>query len=714
METQVYKVRDPSGNLREIRGPVGASDADVIAQAKRLFAADEPFVGTPVQPDIQPMRPAPAPALRPQEELPGPRQPSFGGYVREMIGPTVEAAGAIGGGLIGAPLGPAGAIGGAGLGYGIARQGLRLVDELRGAVPVQPLGEAMIGGAKDVATGATMEAGGRVVGDLLMRGASALKNLPRERAVKLVTESLKRDKVSLDDVTQALQNAPKNMLPAEALANAGIKAPATQALLSRGAARDPGFVSRMLGERADIDVNMLAQMAGGGTQTAARETQEQAVRNLSQLTEPQKRAALARANLGVNQLGMARTAEQARAEAAGAVEDVRRFTRAGTEAAPRVQAEISAARFPGQPRTPFRASYMSDLAQRADDVATAAAQQSLDAGAVARANESAVRTLQAYGIKPLTPAPVIEKIRAQMNNVEVAGNKPLEAALGEVEQQLLRWTGANGVIDARALDAIRKNAINSIALQFSQGNPTLQKQIAGDLTSSLKPTLIKAIEDAGGTGYAKYLADYSAARQVINQKQLGSVALDLLKNNKKGFIELVEGNSPETVEKVFGPGSYNIAKEMSEEALATLKGITATERAALTTAKEATEGATALREILQDNLPKYRLPPFFSAKITAMNQALDKLESKIGKNTMEIITRASQSGATLDDLLRELPSGERARVEKLFGQLRTWVQPAATATAVTAGPVVSESTREMVSREVNHLRQQPNQNSLAR
>jgi hypothetical protein len=35
--TTVYKVRDPSGVLRKIRGPQGASDEDVIAQAKLLF-----------------------------------------------------------------------------------------------------------------------------------------------------------------------------------------------------------------------------------------------------------------------------------------------------------------------------------------------------------------------------------------------------------------------------------------------------------------------------------------------------------------------------------------------------------------------------------------------------------------------------------------------------------------------------------------------------
>ena len=42
METQIYKVRDPSGTFREIRGPVGASDDMVIAKAKELFGAPAP------------------------------------------------------------------------------------------------------------------------------------------------------------------------------------------------------------------------------------------------------------------------------------------------------------------------------------------------------------------------------------------------------------------------------------------------------------------------------------------------------------------------------------------------------------------------------------------------------------------------------------------------------------------------------------------------
>jgi len=55
MADQIYKVRDPQGNIREIKGPAGASDEEVIAQAKRLFGA-EPTAPTPA---------APAPPARP-------------------------------------------------------------------------------------------------------------------------------------------------------------------------------------------------------------------------------------------------------------------------------------------------------------------------------------------------------------------------------------------------------------------------------------------------------------------------------------------------------------------------------------------------------------------------------------------------------------------------------------------------------------------------
>lgn len=47
MADQIYKVQDPQGNIREISGPAGASDSEIIAQAQKLFAnAAMPTTGT--------------------------------------------------------------------------------------------------------------------------------------------------------------------------------------------------------------------------------------------------------------------------------------------------------------------------------------------------------------------------------------------------------------------------------------------------------------------------------------------------------------------------------------------------------------------------------------------------------------------------------------------------------------------------------------------
>jgi len=55
MADQIYKVQDPQGNIRQISGPAGASEEEIIAQAQRLFAP----------------APAPAPAAEvPQNSAP--------------------------------------------------------------------------------------------------------------------------------------------------------------------------------------------------------------------------------------------------------------------------------------------------------------------------------------------------------------------------------------------------------------------------------------------------------------------------------------------------------------------------------------------------------------------------------------------------------------------------------------------------------------------
>jgi len=64
METQIYKVRDPSGALREIRGPVGASDDIVIAKAKELFGASAPVNMAAQIPETRQFTAPPEPSMQ--------------------------------------------------------------------------------------------------------------------------------------------------------------------------------------------------------------------------------------------------------------------------------------------------------------------------------------------------------------------------------------------------------------------------------------------------------------------------------------------------------------------------------------------------------------------------------------------------------------------------------------------------------------------------
>jgi hypothetical protein len=594
--------------------------------------------------DLGPLRPAPAPA---QEALPGPRQrpvwmsaagePRYGnteGVTKALLGPTAVMLGGAAGAALGAPAGPLASVLGAGAGSALVRQFL------------EPAGPAEA--TKRIVEGAAMEAGGRAAAPLIERGLGAaartvgrVMDIPRIAQVKagrVAREALGPD---LDEAMRALREAPPNLTAAEALNRVGIVSPTTYAMLERSLGRDPRFV--MARELADQEVaqNALARIAGGGSQTAARGTQEQAVRNLSQLTEPQKQAALARAGTGPAQQRMAATAAAARSVAD--------------------EAAAGAAKFTEQP-----------WLARSDDVVAALTQRALDANSVARANEQTLKTLNSYGLKPLQPDSLLAAVEKNLSNKELAGNLEVRRAMGIVRNEVQRWAGADGLFDPVVLDAIRKNVVTSVSRRLSQGNPDLQRKVASEMTGVLRPAIIDAIEAAGGKGYAKYLEDYSKARQVISQKELGAEAMKLYNGSKEQFVRLVEGNSPETVEKIFGPGSYDIAKELSDDALATVKGLAQRIKTKEAIGAQATAGQDALRELLAENASRFRLPPWINTKVTLTNKAIAELEHELGKKFARTLTEGAKSGQNLDRVLSTLPATERNRVLNLLSKPQKW------------------------------------------
>jgi hypothetical protein len=578
-----------------------------------------------------------------------------------FVRPSVEALGSAGGAVLGTPAGPLGVVGGAGLGYGLAKGGLDTLETALGyrqgptSAP-----QAILGAAQDVGVGGLMEGVGR--GAVQALGSAAgkiadLRQIPKQKAADIAKQALGRD---LETVIGTLRNAPPNASVAEI--TAGIENPTWQALIQRSLERDPQFVRKfnLLGERESR--NALAQLAGGTTAAETRATVESAKNALNAMTGPQREAALKRANLGKSVAQFETEAERLAAQAAGEVENVRFLKRAEAvaerAAVPKGPVDIADIR---------QYTYPLDLAKKADEWASQAATASLDLGQGARFAQGAADALRSVGIKPLEGEPLIRSLSTVGRNPEFAGNDLISGALKNVTDDIAKWTSSGGVIDARALDAIRKNSVNAAIQQLRPGmDATAQRNLAAGVLSEIKPALIDAIESAGGTGYRQYLADYTKGMQQISERKLVGEAARLWKTDKDAFVKLVQNESPEVVEKFLGKGNYNIATEVADSTLETLRAQAQQRIKQVSVKEQAGEGQAALRELLRQNVSKFRLPSHLSAWVTNTNRSLQLLEEAVGKKTLDTLTQALKTPQGAEDLLSTLSGAERLRVSKLM------------------------------------------------
>jgi hypothetical protein len=406
-----------------------------------------------------------------------------------------------------------------------------------------------------------------------------------------------------------------------------------------------------------------------------------AKQNLNAITSPQRESALARANLGQSTQQYATEAERLAAEAAGKVQDVRRFTAAGPRAEALARTQLIEK---GQPVGAAKYTYVGgDLPAMAEQAAADAASGSLKLGESARFSQAASDALERVGIKPLETAPVVEKITSVLSNPKsgIPGNDVLEGAVKNVANDIAKWTNANGVIDAWALEAIRKNSVNAAIQQLRPGmDATTQRNLASSVLTKIKPVIDDAIESAGGTGWKQYLSDYTKGMQQISEKKLTGEALKLWKTNKDEFVRLVTNESPDVVEKSLGKGNYNIATELADSTMSTLK--TEADKI-IRNAKIDTQvagGQDALKRLLLENLSMWRLPSYITAVASTTNKALSILENKIGNKTMALLADASKNPERAAALLETLPAVERNRVIALIADPTKWSKTAAVGT----------------------------------
>jgi hypothetical protein len=606
--------------------------------------------------------------------------------VRPYAAPTLEALGTVGGGVAGTALGPAGTVAGAGLGYGIVKELEQLGDVYLGGKAPRQGAEQIVEPLKNVMEGATYEAGGRVAAPLIAKGIGKvmdLRNIPTQKAAELARNALGPD---LTQAVNTLRQARPNQSAAQATAD--INSPTWQALVDRALQRDPRFLTN-LSKLSDEDaVNALSKLAGGATATEVRATGEAAKNALTEVTGPVRETALSRANLGKDVAALEGQAGTLGQQATDKVAAVRRLVDAGNVADAAARSELIKRDLPVG-LTKY--TYKGDLAKMADEWASQAANASLDLGQGARFAQGAADSLRSVGIKPLESQSLINSVSAVANKPEFAGNDLLSGAVKNVADDIAKWTNGGGIIDAKALDAIRKNSVNAAIQQLRPGaDATTQRNLAASVLDKIKPVLVDAIEEAGGKGYRQYLQDYSNGMQRIAERNLTGEALNMFKTNKDAFVRLVQGNSPETVEKILGPGNYDIAKEVADNTTTTLQAQAEKVIRDAQIKSQVSAGQDALKELLIQNTSKLRLPSYLSAVAATTNKALNILENKIGVKTMQTLTEAFKSPEATANLLDTLPASERNRVLRLLSKPELWkATPLGAAGGVTVGTVNS-------------------------
>jgi len=658
-----------------IKADAAGNTADAKAFAdeiRKMRAASAP-------PVVAPKPLAPIDTGIPEWGRNNPQLYGIAGAAKTVLSPIAEGLGMAGGAVLGAAGGPATSVLGAGLGYGGARSLSRAADVAMGEAPAETAGQAITRGAEDVLTGATMEAGGRVAAPIIAKGAQLVGkgvgrvadvfNRAEQNAARIVRDAIGPD---LPMIKNALAANPAGMTAGQATAD--LNSPVWQALVDRALKRDPRFLEALKASQGEASVNALANVAGGVSQTNSLVSQGAAKTALNEQLIPTLKTELNAANIAGEKLPVLQgQADRMGAAAANKVEDVRRFT----AAVPRAEALARSNLIERQlPVGAAKYTYLGELGVKAEQVAAQAADASLPFGEAARFSQVAADSLAAHGLKPLTTESIVSSINSKLSNPEFAGNTDIANSLKRVASDIAQWTNKGGVIDAFALDAIRKNSVNAaIRDMYPAADAKVQKELAASVLSKVKPLVVDAIESAGGTGYGQYLTDYAKGRQLISQQRLGAKGMEMFKTNPQSFVDLVEGNSPKEVEKIFGPGNYDLAKEMSADAMARLQGVAGAVNRDTAVAGQVAAGQDALRNLLKKELSMWRLPSYLSVASSTTNKALSILEARIGNKAMDAIAKAAQSGQTMSQLLETLPFNERNRIAKMLSNPQDWTAP---------------------------------------
>lgn len=676
----------------ERRGILPPDKVDLLTEARRRGLVPDAPSAAPAPGQIPGAGPYVAP---PVAEVPIGRRVFEGarqniGQMTRMLQPSAEllasTGGALRGAAVGAPFGPVGSAAG-GLIGGIAgfTAARGTAEALQGQQP------ALMPAVKEAVTGELIGrgAGAALRATTRIPGVDALRTLPERRATAIAQQAAGRD---IADIRSALAAAEPGMTPAQV--TAGLPRQAWQSLL---AFEPTDFAADVARRQRALSEQQLGALAGGTSQTAAREAAEAEKRGLTALTTPMRETELAAANEAqrvMNALVPRREQKQV-----SMVSALQQGGKAGTEAAQRAEAaalqlqRVEPGRIPAVSATQearTQAAASRQFQETANIFGDIAQQRRGERDFIDRQ----IGSLEAYGLRPLDIGPVVRTIDTTLNTPGIRASTDVTRVLGLLKDDLASLAQRNGgVIDAHDLYTLRKEGVaQRVRDVVKQDDPKAAAKVTAAVVDKFRPLIDDAIEKAGGTGWRQYLDVYSKGMDVIARKQMAAQALDMFNTNPQDYVRLVRGNNLDAVEAMFGPGRYSIFKEMANE-MPTLDKVAKRVELDKLAAEKAAGGKEELARILEANRAKLRLPNWFSPTITAANMRLADVEKRVNKKTIDLLRQAAESNQSMLDLLNGLPAQERQKLLRLVSDQSTWAAPTRAAIA----PAMGEVSRQMTN-----------------
>ena len=537
--------------------------------------------------------------------------------------------------------------------------------------------------------GATLAVAAPPIVGALAKNAGFLKDAFTGQLAAVKAGKISRDVAGnqIAAIRAALAAAPEDLTAAQA--TAGVQNNAFQALGEFAGKTDA--MSRKLKQQASDDIAQLQRMAEGGNETEMRAAYEASIKRLNQLTADMRAVELQAANQAAQTTN--RLAPQAAQRQESMVNALRQgvpapvpaplsggliqgtvtgpartgqsTVAAGTEAA---QQAATAAK--GKPGFLSAGDRSQEWQQTSDTFADIAKQRRAEAGFL----ERQIGSLEDYGLSPLDAGSITRAIDAKMMQPGLRASSNVVKVLDSIKDDIANLTAkGGGVIDAHDLYTLRKEGINERIMQImGQTDPKISAKVTRKVLEEVRPLIDDAIEKAGGTGWRDYLKTYSQNMQAIDQKAMAAEAARLFEKSPQEYVRLVRGNNPDAVEAIFGPGSYDIFKEMGSK-MPTLEKLAAR----VQTKGEMADAAALGKEEFAESVERAgrtfpRIRNMLNPKVTFANMTMDELEGRLEPKVAAKFKEGMVSGKSALEMLNTLPAVERGAVLRMLNNPSTW------------------------------------------